>query len=95
MADLDVDTDVLRDTGAALRVVATELDAATVHSHVVAEAVGHEGLAEALLDLTRSWRRRREEVLDGIAALAEAAAVAGETFEGLDSELAAALRGRS
>jgi hypothetical protein len=93
MADLGIDTQVLRDTGAALRLVATEFAQANARSEALADALGHRGLAERVRELAHGWEQRRDEVVDGIVHLADAATAVGEVLEQLDTELAASLRG--
>ncbi|WP_336923463.1 hypothetical protein [Aquipuribacter sp. SD81] len=93
MADLEIDTVVLRETGAALRLVATEFEHANARTDALADALGHRGLAERVREFARSWDDRRAEMVEGIAALADTATGVGETYETIDSELAAALRG--
>lgn len=88
-----MDTEVLIGAGHALRTVASELEHATSNSERAADAVGDRLLAERVREFADSWQIRRGEMLESIAALAEAATVTGETFAELDTELAAALRG--
>ncbi|UZN03043.1 hypothetical protein [Cellulomonas sp. S1-8] len=93
MGHLRLDTDALISAGADLRLVARELDHATTRSDVVADAVGHDGLAAKVRDFAQGWDGRRAEMLEEIARLADACTGIGENFERLDTEFAAALRG--
>lgn len=93
MADLDIDTEVLRDAGSALRVVATEFEHANVRSDAAADATGHDGLAERVREFAHNWDNKRSKMLESIAFLAEAATGVGDQFETIETELAATLRG--
>lgn len=92
---LTVDTTALREAGTSLRSVATEFDRANVRSDTVADAVGHAGLASAVRDFAHGWDDTRADMVEGMAALADACTGIGEGFEELDTEFAAALRGES
>lgn len=93
MADLSVDTAVLIESGHALRAVASEFEHADDNSEDAADAVGHPDLADRVREFADNWRIRRGEMVQKIATLGEAASTTGETFEQLDRDLAAALRG--
>lgn len=93
MPDLEVDTAVLIDAGSSLRVVAAEFEHADNNSESAADAVGHNDLADRVREFADNWDIRRGEMMQKIATLAEAASQAGESFEQLDRDLAAALRG--
>lgn len=94
MADICIDTEGLRDTGRALRAVALDLDGARAHSVLAARHVGQPVLAAAVEELSSSWDGRRARIVEDIAYLADAATAAGETYDAIDTELAAALRGQ-
>jgi hypothetical protein len=91
---LRVDTHVLRETGTALRTVATEFENANARSDSAAEATGHRELAEKVQEFAHNWDDRRKKMVKNIQNLAEAASKTGEAFETLDSEFAAALKGK-
>ena len=93
MGHLRLSTDELIDVGADLRLVARELDSANARSDTLAEAVGHAGLAARVSDFAHGWDGRRAEMLEEIARLADACTGIGGTFERLDTEFAASLRG--
>ena len=93
MADLDIDTQVLRDTGSALRLVATEFDGANVRSDVIADAVGDGALADRVRAFAHGWDDRRATMVQGIAFLADAAVGVGDTYDRIDTELAGSLQG--
>lgn len=90
---LRVDTSVLIEAGAALRVVAQEFADANSHSDEVADAIGDPGLAGAVRSFAHNWDDRRAKMLSEIARLAEATSLVGESFSELDRALGAALRG--
>ncbi|WP_336922248.1 hypothetical protein [Aquipuribacter sp. SD81] len=94
MADICIDTEGLRDTGRALRQAALDLDGARSHSLLAAQRVGQPVLAAAVEELSSSWDDRRARIVEDIAFLADAATTAGDTYEVIDTELAAALRGQ-
>ncbi len=93
MADLNLSTGQLRGAGTDLRAVATEFENANANSRALGEALGHEGLASTVRGFAVSWDDRRASMIESIAALAEACSAIGDTFESLDSEFAAALKG--
>ncbi len=95
MADLDIDTSVLADAGASLRVVATEFDQANSRSDTAAEAVGHPELADHVREFAHNWDDRRAKMLEGISALAQIATDVGEQFEDVEQQLVANLEGRA
>lgn len=87
VTQLRVDTRLLRETGAQLRVVATEFEHANATSDDAAEAVGHNGMGEAVRSFAHNWDDRRAKMMENISKLAESAKVTGEAFESLDQEL--------
>ncbi len=93
--NLKLDTTALREAGSSLHAVALEFDRANVRSDAVADAVGHAGLASLVRDFAHGWDDTRADMVEGMAALADACTGIGEGFEDLDSEFAAALRGES
>jgi hypothetical protein len=95
VTDLDIDIDVLRETGTALRVVATEFEHANDRSDDAADATGHDGLADRVREFAHNWDDRRAKMLENIAFLAEAGVGIGDTFADIESELVGCLRGDS
>lgn len=94
MADqLSLNTEELQTAGSNLRVVAQEFDSANANSDAAAEAVGHDGLADAIRDFAHGWDDRRAKMVDGIASLADACTGIGDGFEDLDKQFAAVLKG--
>ena len=95
MSKLTLDTDSLRTMGAQLRRIATAFDEATVQSERAANAAGHEGLSNCLVDLARGWDGRRASTVEDIARLSDACVAVSEQFEEIDNSLGAALRGEA
>jgi len=94
VAQLRLDTPLLREAGVQLRVVATEFEHANTNSDDAADAVGHSGLADAVRSFAHNWDDRRAKMLENIMKLADEATGVAEAFESLDREFAAALRGQ-
>jgi uncharacterized protein YukE len=90
---LTIDSAALREAGAALRLVAAEFDHADAHSDAAAEVVGHHELASAVRDFAHGWDDRRAEMVHEVASLAQSCEGIGESFDDLDRQFAAALRG--
>ncbi len=93
MDQLRVDTNLLREAGGQLRGVANEFHNANANSDNVSEAVGHPGLAEAVRSFAHNWDDTRKDVIKNIGTLAKSASGVGDTFDQLDHEFAASLRG--
>ncbi len=93
--ELRIDIDVLRETGASLRVVATEFEHANARSDEAAAATGHDDLAERVREFAHNWDDRRGKMLEGIMFLADAATAAGDQFATIETELVAALKGEA
>lgn len=90
---LSISTDELRATGTLVRQVAADLDDANARSSRAADHVGHAGLAACLEEFATGWETKRASLVEDIARLADACSAVGETFEEIDSALAAGLRG--
>lgn len=93
MAEMQIDVDALLTLGTELGTVHNEFTNADTNSDVIANAVGHSGLASTVRDFSRSWDDRREKMLEAIAALSDAATAVAEGWIGLDEEGAAAING--
>lgn len=93
MDQLRIDTDLLREAGSQLRVVADEFHNANANSDNVSEAVGHPGLGEAVRSFAHSWDDTRKGMVKDIGALAKSAGGVGEAFDRLEQDFAASLRG--
>lgn len=93
MTDLQVPIDDLREAGASLHVVGSELAAAGAASREdFREIVGHDTLARRLDSFAGNWDKRRNEMIDSVEQLGEIATVAAETFEELETEFVKALQ---
>lgn len=90
---LSLDTGVLREAGASLRSVASEFDGANATSDQIAAAVGHSALASTIRHFAHGWDDRRAGMVEQIAGLADACTGIGDSFDQLDTEFAAALKG--
>lgn len=90
---LRLDTGALCAAGTSLRSVASEFDGANATSDQAADAVGHAVLASAVRRFAHGWDDRRAGTVESIIALADACTGIGGSFDQLEHELAAALRG--
>ena len=91
MADLVVDTTVLSDLGSDLGRVATEFAEANVRSASIAAAVGHDRLSETVRSFAHGWDDTREDMVEQITFLSEAATTIAEVLVETDTELACSL----
>lgn len=90
---VEIDLARLDEAGRQLTAVKHEFEHASNNSRSLADAVGHDGLADALIDFADKWDDTREDMVENIGTLAEAASGISEAFSQLDSEYAAALEG--
>lgn len=90
MVDLKIDTERVRSVGTGLTRIAGEFENANSHSDRLADAVGHDGLAEAVRSFAHSWDDTRTAMTDSIKGLSEATLAIADIFEQADGELAAA-----
>lgn len=95
MADLNIDTGRVRSVGTGLSRIAREFENANVRSDRVADAVGHDGLADAVRSFAHSWDDTRADMTESIKGLSEATIAVADIFEQADGELAAAMKGSS
>lgn len=95
MPDLKIDLESVRAVGTDLGRIATEFESASVRSDRIAEATGHDGLAEAVRSFAHSWDDTREDMLESVRGLGEATSAIADVFEQTDAELAAAMAGTS
>ncbi len=91
MPDLRVDIDRMRSVGLDLARIGGEFESANVRSDSVADATGHDGLAEVVRSFAHSWDDTREAMVGGIKGLGEASTMIADAFTQTDSELARAL----
>ena len=95
MAGVELDLARLNEAGVMLTTVKHEFEQASATSRGLADAVGHDGLAGALIDFADKWDDTREDMVANIGTLAEIAAGISNAFGQLDTEYAAALEGES
>ncbi|PZU47566.1 MAG: hypothetical protein DI566_05375 [Microbacterium sp.] len=95
MSDLRIDTERVRAVGTGLARIAHEFENANVRSDQIAEATGHDGLADAVRSFAHSWDDTRSDMTESITGLGEATTAIADTFEQADQELAAAMDGTS
>lgn len=88
---LEIDVDLLLETGTDLTRIVDEFDGADSYADRVAEAVGDDTLADAVRDFSREWKNRRAKMKDSIANLAELTTAVGEQFRDVDTKLATSL----
>lgn len=91
MADLVVDTTLLSDLGNDLGRVATEFSEANVRSDTIADAVGHDGLSDTVRSFAHGWDDTREDMVEQITFLSDAATSIAEVMAETDIELARSL----
>jgi hypothetical protein len=91
VSDLRLDLAAVTDLGAALTTVAGEFENADSHSEGIADAVGHEGLADAVRSFADNWDDKRGKMTENLRLLADAATTVAQTFTDVDGELAAAI----
>ena len=87
MNRLVIDVGMLKDLGTDLGKVATEFAEANVRSDDIAEAVGHDKLAQTVRSFAHGWDNTREHMTEQITFLSEAATASAEVFEEVDGEL--------
>jgi hypothetical protein len=89
--DLQVPGETLEEAGASLGRVAAELEHAEDNAGLVAEAVGHPGLAGALDDFAGNWDASRGEIVEAIGTLDDIATACADTFAQIEQKLVQAL----
>lgn len=95
MSDLRIDTERVRAVGTGLARIAHEFENANVRSDQIADATGHDGLAEAVRSFAQSWDDTRSDMTESIKGLGDATTAIADVFEQADEELAAAMDGTS
>lgn len=93
MSRIALDLARLHKAGGTLGTVKRELEGASASSRGLAEAVGHDSLADALLDFASKWDDTREDMVADIGTLGEVATGIADAFGQLDSDYASALEG--
>lgn len=66
-----------------------------MRSDQIADAVGHDGLADAVRSFAHAWDDTRSDMTESIKGLGEATTSIADVFEQADQELAAAMDGTS
>jgi hypothetical protein len=87
MDKLKVDTQSLRDTAAALKLIKTEFDDANANSDTLADAVGEPGLASRVRDFAQNWDMRRKDMVDKIATLEKNISDGADALDKTDKQL--------
>ncbi|WP_062212178.1 hypothetical protein [Streptomyces sp. NBRC 109706] len=93
MSDLTVSVDDVQELGNKLRFVAGEFEGAEDIASDYAEEVCHGDLAHELEQFASNWRVHRSKLMEGLTKFAELAQAAGDSYDGIESELANALQG--
>ncbi|MCR2799925.1 MULTISPECIES: hypothetical protein [unclassified Microbacterium] len=91
MPDLKIDLEQVRAVGTDLGRIAREFESANVRSDRIAEATGHDGLADAVRSFAHSWDDTREDMLESVRGLGEATTAIADVFAETDVELASAI----
>lgn len=86
-----INGDRLLDVQSGLKTVHANFSDAEKLSKGWGDVVGHRGLADTLDDFSGNWDDTRDNMLDGIKAMSEAAGAIAETFEDLEDQLTAAM----
>lgn len=91
MTDLRIDLHAMRAVGADLTAIAAEFQDTNVRSDRITDAAGHDGLADAIRSFAHKWDDTREDMLENVRGMSEAAVAVADVFEETDSSLARAL----
>ncbi|PRY68114.1 hypothetical protein B0I08_105279 [Glaciihabitans tibetensis] len=89
MADLYVDTEVLRDAATYLNSVSSEFESATTSSERIADATGHDGLAGRVREFASNGDHRRVELIEQIVTLHDNVNSVAEGLEAADEDIGA------
>lgn len=93
MADLVIDTGMLRDLDQGLQLVLTTLRSAGGMSRSTAHAVASGGLADAIEEFADDWEDNRDDMIDAVQAMSNMVHLVSSTFDELDQKLVASLLG--
>ena len=93
MATMTIDVDAISRLGNDLASVSDEFGNANANSDVIADAVGHDGLAETVRGFAHKWDDTRAKMVDSLSALADAAKAVADGWRDLDQQGADALTG--
>ncbi|MFD1825191.1 MULTISPECIES: hypothetical protein [Mumia] len=95
MADrIAVDTDVLNEAGRGLRRTYEGFEQTNAWSRPDRETIAHNSLRDRLEEFADNWDDKREDMMEAIKGLGEAAEAAAEAFENLEDEFVKALEGK-
>jgi hypothetical protein len=94
MADLLVDTDMLRSLDHSLKLIVDTLDGAEPMSRTTAGAVGDGDLAGVLIDFADDWEDTRSDMLDAVRSVSDAIHMISDAFDTLDETLVSSLLGK-
>jgi uncharacterized protein YukE len=86
-----VDTEQLRESAKALKLISSEFTDANDNSDALANAVGHAELADHVRNFAHNWDERRKEMLEVIEDLRKTMTDGAETVEEADAGLATSL----
>jgi hypothetical protein len=89
VADLYVNTEVLRDAASDLNSVRSEFESATTNSESIADATGHDGLAGRVRAFASNWDHRRVEIVEQMTKLHENLISVADGLESTDEDLGA------
>jgi uncharacterized protein YukE len=91
MDKLKIDTEVLRESVRALDLVDSEFTDANNNSDALADAVGHNELADRVRNFAHNWDHRRKEMIEAIESLRKILTEGADTIEQTDQKLASNL----
>jgi hypothetical protein len=93
MADhLRVDLDELTEAGRSLKALREEFDRSGELSDGVGDALGHDGLADAVHDFATNWKYHRQKLGGALDAVADMATESAKTYRETDDQLADKIR---
>lgn len=90
---MQVEVEAIAKLGEDLVAVATEFEGANANSDSIANAVGHEELAQTVKDFAHGWDDKREKIAKATRALGEAAGQVAATWKDFDKQGADTLNG--
>lgn len=94
MSDLEIDYGMLRETGHALRYVATELEGAKDIAEGYRDAVGYGPLSDRIHEFGSNWDIHRKEIIEAVSSLADVSTGAGDAADKIERELVDTLTGK-
>jgi hypothetical protein len=93
VADLVVDTEMLRSLDTSLRLIVDTLDHAEGMSRSTAAACGDGGLSEVLTEFAEDWEDTRSDMLESVRSVSDAIHMISDAFDTLDETLVNTLLG--